>query len=171
MEASSPLGPVHVKPRRDLCIIHNPTAGRRRTRFYDAVAAALEERGCRLTVRETSGPESATELARAAAAEPFEAVVAAGGDGTINEVVNGLAGAPMPLGLIPLGTANVLAAEIGLPRRPESVAAALIEGALRSAYIGRANGRAFAMMAEVGFNAHVVHGIDLGLKRWVGRAA
>ncbi len=163
--------PIVTADRRKLLIIRNPAAGQRRAALYTRTLAALEGRGCRVTIRDTRGPGAAEALAREAAAADFEAIVVAGGDGTVNEVVNGLAGAAMPLGLIPLGTANVLAAEIGWPAAPAAIAEALVAGSVRPVRIGRANGRAFMLMAEIGFNAHVVRNVDLDLKRIVGKAA
>jgi YegS/Rv2252/BmrU family lipid kinase len=158
-------------PRRDLFIIRNPAAGQRRAGLYTRTVAALEGQGCRATVRDTTGPGAAEALAREAAAGDFDAVVVAGGDGTIAEAANGLVGTTMPLGLIPLGTANVLAAEIGWPTAADAIAAALVAGPARPVHIGRANGRAFTLMAEAGFNAHVVRNVNLALKRRVGKAA
>ena len=138
--------PDRAAARRDLLIIRNPAAGQRRAGLYARTLAALEGRGCRVTVRDTTGPGgpgAAEALAREAATGEFEAVVVAGGDGTVNEAVNGLAGAATPLGLIPLGTANVLAAEIGWPASPTAIAEALAAGLVRPVRIGRANGRAF----------------------------
>ena len=95
----------------------------------------------------------------------------AGGDGTINEAVNGLAGARLPLAIVPLGTANVLAAEIGLPTDPRSVARTIALGRPRPISVGVANGRRFLLMAGTGFDAHVVQHVDLALKRRIGKAA
>jgi len=89
-------------------------------------------------------------------------------------VVNGLAGAAgprLPLALLPMGTANVLANEIGLGRDPAAIARGIAEGAARPIALGRANGRRFTMMAGVGFDAHVVAGVDRGLKRLIGKGA
>jgi YegS/Rv2252/BmrU family lipid kinase len=101
-------------------------------------------------------------------------VVAAGGDGTINEVANGLANAPgsvPPLAIIPLGTANVLAQEIGLRGNPRAIARAIAGRARMTVHLGEANGRYFVMMAGVGFDAHVVANVDLTLKRRTGKIA
>ena len=107
-------------------------------------------------------------------AEDCDVVVAAGGDGTINEVANGLANAsgPVPpLAIIPLGTANVLAQEIGLRGNPRAIARAIAGGTRMNVHLGEANGRYFVMMAGVGFDAHVVANVDLTLKRRTGKIA
>lgn len=157
---------------RRLLVIHNPTAGGwlRRRRFA-RVIAALGELGCRVTVRRTEARGDAERFARDARQDAFDLVVAAGGDGTINEVVNGLIGSGLPLGVIPLGTANVFAAEVGLPLTPRAVAATLARGAPVPVHVGRVNGRVFSLMAGAGFDALVVEGVDARLKRLCGKCA
>jgi YegS/Rv2252/BmrU family lipid kinase len=98
-------------------------------------------------------------------------VAACGGDGTVNEVINGLTGRNLALAVIPLGTANVLAEEIGLARDPAKIAATLAHGPIRTVHVGRANGRRFTMMAGIGFDAVVVARVSLKLKKWVGPLA
>lgn len=163
--------------RRRFLVIHNPVAGARRARRLRSVLDALEQRwGAAVTVRATGGRGDAERMARELAPGAFDAVVAAGGDGTINEVVNGLAAragerAPAPLGIVPLGTANVLAHELGLPLDPAGMAAVLAAGAERPVHLGVANGRCFAMMAGTGLDALVVERVDTRLKRLLGKGA
>ncbi len=163
------------RPRR-LCIIFNPAAGWRARRRLRAVLRRLAELGCDIALRDTRGPGDAERLAREAAADAggqggIDVVVAAGGDGTVNEVVAGLAGSDLPLGIIPLGTANVLAAEIGLDAAPAATARVLAQGSARPIYLGVANDRRFTVMAGVGLDARVVRGVNLTLKRWAGKFA
>jgi YegS/Rv2252/BmrU family lipid kinase len=154
-------------------IILNPAAGRSRSsrRRFGRVIAALEGRGCAVVVRRT-GPANgdAERLAREAGPE-FDILVAAGGDGTINAVANGMAAAPRPLALLPLGTANVLAREIGLPRRPELLAELIATGPARPIWPGRVGDRLFLVMASSGFDAETVAAVNPRLKRYVGRLA
>lgn len=162
-------------PRR-LLVIHNPTAGQRGARRLCAVLEVLEQRfGVEATVRATTGRGDAEAMARTVAPGAFDAVVAAGGDGTVNEVVNGLGassdGAPVPLGIVPLGTANVLAHELGLPSDPEGMGAVLAVGQAQPVHLGVANGRCFAMMAGAGFDARVVERVAPRLKRLIGKGA
>jgi diacylglycerol kinase (ATP) len=135
------------------------------------VLAELHALGCALALDETRAPGDAAAYARGIDAETCDAVVAAGGDGTINEVMNGLADSGLPLGIVPLGTANVFAAELGLPRDPRAIAESIAFGRLTPVYCGSANGRRFAMMVGIGFDARVVEGLDLGLKRSFGKGA
>jgi diacylglycerol kinase family enzyme len=101
----------------------------------------------------------------------FDLVIAAGGDGTVNEVINGLAGSCVPLGVIPLGTTNVLATEIGIWHNPDAIVGAVLSPTLRAAWLGDMNGRRFSLMASVGFDAEVVAGVDPRMKRLFGRGA
>ncbi|MEM7444651.1 MAG: diacylglycerol kinase family protein [Pseudomonadota bacterium] len=155
-----------------LLVIRNPTAGQRRSRRFrdglDRLRATIEE----VDVSETAAKGDATRIA--SAAMNVDAVVAAGGDGTINEVISGLIarpGGPLPLGILPLGTANVLANELGLPVAMPAAAATIKQGRLSHIHLGNANGHAFAMMAGVGFDAKVVADLPLGLKRAIGKGA
>jgi diacylglycerol kinase family enzyme len=134
------------------------------------VVAELERLGCTVVVRQTAGAGDAERLARAAEPE-FDLVVAAGGDGTVHEVANGLLGSSRPLGVLPLGTANVLAHELALPRRAKPLAAFLAGAAPRPIWPGRIGGRLFVCMLGIGFDAHVVARVDLGLKQRFGRLA
>jgi len=105
-------------------------------------------------------------------AEPdFDVVVAAGGDGTVNAVLNGLAENPRPLGVLPLGTANVLASEIELPRDIEALATLIANGSPQPVWPGRVGNRLFLTMAGIGFDAEVVAAVDPSLKRRIGRLA
>jgi diacylglycerol kinase family enzyme len=133
--------------------------------------------GVRLEIEETRRPGHAASLASAAVAAGHSLVVAAGGDGTIAEVANGLAGSGCRLGVIPLGTANVLARELGLPFDPRAVAAALAFGRTIPVWPGMIHhdgevaSRLFVQMVGAGFDAQVVHGLDPMLKRALGRTA
>lgn len=160
-----------MRTRHRFLIVHNPIAGRRRRALLRAVVRQLESRGCTVTGRETSAAGDGEALARAAAPDEFDLVAAAGGDGTVNEVANGLAGSALPLGLIPVGTANVLAVEIGLPADARAIAAILIEAPLRRIYPGRLNGRRFVLMAGIGLDAEAVASVNPLLKRLWGHGA
>lgn len=157
-------------------IVFNPAAGAGRRRHLSRALSALLARGLRPDLAETSGPGDAAALARAAALRGVEVVVAAGGDGTIAEVASGLAGSGAALGVLPLGTANVLAWELGLPRSADGAASVLAAGrwATLSPGLARfADGRQrlFVQMLGAGFDAAVVAHLDLALKRRIGRTA
>ncbi len=158
-----------------MLIIFNPFAGRRRIALLWRVLDMLMHNGVKLEVVETEHPGHAIELAREAAREGRGMVVAAGGDGTIAEVANGLIGSATALGVIPLGTANVLAKEYGLPSSPRAVANMLAYKRVRPLWPGVAKlpGRdhVFVQMAGFGFDGAVVHGLPPLLKRAIGRGA
>jgi diacylglycerol kinase family enzyme len=155
-----------------MLIVFNPVAGsRRRSRLLRAMALLPAAR-----LAETAGPGHAEALARAAALAGEDCVVAAGGDGTIAEVAAGLLGHATALGILPLGTANVLSLELGLPHAPEAAAWVLLAGRAVPLWPGIARfadgrTRLFVQMLGAGFDAEVVRLLDTRLKRAVGRAA
>ena len=158
-------------------VVVNPTAGRRRGKFLQRVLAGLAARHVPHDVAETAAVGHARRIA-AELPRTTRTIVAAGGDGTINEVLNGLAaggatGDPPPdLALVPLGTANVLAAEIGLTGlSPQQISDTIVEGQRRNIFLGRADDHYFAQMCGVGFDAHVVANVNLRLKRRVKKLA
>src|SRR5580700_10859761 len=158
-----------------MVIVFNPVAGRRRAHLLWRVLDVLVANGVRLELAETCRSGHAEALALEAVRRGEKMVVAAGGDGTIAEVANGLMGTGARLGVIPLGTANVLAHELALPFAPRAVAAALAFGRTRTLWPGVARGaegsRLFVQMLGVGFDAQVVHRLSLPLKRVLGRGA
>ena len=158
-----------------MLVIYNPAAGRRCARLLWHVLDVLANNGLRIEVAETKHAGDATAYAQAAAVAGVSLVVAAGGDGTIAEVANGLAGSEARLGIIPLGTANVLAHELGLHGSARDVAAALAFGRQSRLWPGQVQtkegSRLFVQMLGVGFDAQVVHRLPHALKRRLGRAS
>ena len=165
-----PVSPL-IPTRRRICVIYNPTAGGRRRRRFESVLALLAAEGCAVTLLETGARGDAEDFARGIDEAAFDAVAAAGGDGTINEIINGLGPKNLPLALVPLGTANVLAAEIGLAANPRAIVESIVRGEVLPVYLGIINARRFAMMAGIGFDARVVAHVDLRLKRALGKGA
>ncbi len=157
-------------------VIYNPTAGRRRRRKLDAALAVLRARGVEVRLAETAGPDDPEAMARDAE-DDVSLVVVAGGDGTIKGAVEGLvargaAGRTVPpLGVLPLGTANVLAGELGLPADAADAAGVLADGVTADIHLGYADGRCFLIMVGVGFDASVVARIRPSMKRLLGKAA
>jgi len=151
-------------------MILNPVAGRKKESLVDRVITQLRE-NFSLTIVKTTMKTSGTALAEAALAEQTDLVIAAGGDGTIAEVINGLATSDTPLAIIPLGTANVLALELGIATDPLQAAADLREAQPRTIALGNINGHYFSLMAGVGLDARAVQYIEenLALKRSWGR--
>ncbi len=161
-----------------LLLIVNPTAGRRRRGLAEAVAARVRAAGWTVDVVQTQAAGDARRLAETCDARRYPVIAVAGGDGTINEVINGLAGRSdetPAVGIVPLGTANVLAHELGLGFSAAAVARTVTAGRALSVQPGEAvNGtetRCFSLMAGAGFDAKVVAGVSAPLKRRLGRAA
>src|SRR5688572_19923024 len=128
---------------RTLLLIRNPTAGRRRRGLVDAVVRHVRAEGWIVDLVDTAARGDARRLAETCDADRYAVIAVAGGDGTINEVLNGLArrgdGAP-PLAIVPLGTANVLAHELGLDFKAAALAQTMMSGRAVLVHPGEASG-------------------------------
>jgi diacylglycerol kinase (ATP) len=167
---------------RNALLIHNPNAGNGgsgRRQMLDEARRIFSFAGIEAELTETRGPGDATEMAHRASAEGRQLVIACGGDGTLNEVVNGLAtqqnGHRVPLALLPGGTANVLAKELDLPWDIPSAAEKLVHGEIKDIALGLATPleepekkRYFLSVAGSGPDGMIVYAIDLDLKARVG---
>jgi diacylglycerol kinase family enzyme len=161
-----------------ISLIYNPIAGslRRRPELTQRATEWLAPLGeVRLTP--TTGPETAGVLARQAVADGATAVVVFGGDGTINEVANGMIGGAVPLGVLPGGTANVLCVEMGLGTNPEKAAKRLVSESepvrIAAGKMTRPDGysRHFLIMAGIGLDAMVVDEVNQTVKKHLGKVA
>ena len=124
-----------------------------------------------VTLLPTTGPGTATELARHAVRQGADLIVVCGGDGTINEVVCGMARSRIPMAVLPSGTANVLARELNLPRRIGAAARAIPSSTPRRLALGLAGNRYFLLMAGVGLDAQVIRKLEPGWKHRLGIAS
>lgn len=154
-----------------ILVIHNPASGGSGGPRFGRVLAALTAAEAEVDVHATTRRGDAEAIARQRSGEGFDVIVAAGGDGTIAEVANGLDEGAPPLGIIALGTANVFAAELGLPHSSHGIARVILHGMPRPVFAGRANGRRFLLMAGAGLDAEVVAGVDPAFKRRFGKWA
>jgi len=160
-----------VKPR--MALIVNPRATTVSARLKKLLAYALTGR-YEVEALETEAPNHATTLARVAAAEDFDVVVAFGGDGTVNEVANGLAGSAAPLAILPGGCTNVVCRMLGIPNdvidATEHLLAIADELTPRAVDLGQVNGRYFVSSAGVGLDADTTRWVDehAHLKRRAG---
>lgn len=159
--------PVAARAR----IIANPTSGS----VTEAVLRDLRETAKWLTaqglpaeLRLTARPGHATDLAREATEAGLEMVVAAGGDGTVNDVIQALAGHTTALGVLPVGTVNVWAREMGIGLTLAEARETLLRGSLRQVDLGRAGKRYFLMMAGIGFDAEVARRVERGTLKRIG---
>jgi diacylglycerol kinase (ATP) len=154
-------------------LIVNPTSGAWNVqRELPAVLLHLEDHGWRTSLHLTTRAGEATELARQARDDGLDAVLVVGGDGTINEVINGLAESSVALGVLPGGTGNVWAKELGLPTRsPRHLSPlldsikALVPGTIRRIDLGRANGRYFLQWTGLGLDAEVTYAMEPRTRR------
>ncbi len=155
-------------------IIANPTSGTIKLpgvmRELEETAAWLTERGLPTELSLTERPGHAQVLAREATEQGMELVIAAGGDGTINDIIQSLAGHTTALGVLPVGTVNVWARETGIPLNLHEARNVLLHGARRRVDLGRANARYFLLMAGIGLDAEATRRVEqsrlkrLGLK-------
>ena len=161
-------------------LISNPKTGRyasRRLRPIQQTVSQLKSLGVDVELKLTTRAHEATELAYRAARNGSSDVYVAGGDGTINEVIQGLAGTKARLGIIPRGTANVLARELGLPLDEQEAAVVAARGKSRRIHLGLAIdetnnvSRHFALMAGIGLDASIVRRVQPSLKKRIGRGA
>jgi len=164
---------------RKATLISNPKTGRYASRRLpiDKLASQLESLGVTVDLRLTGGPGEATQIASRAARNGGGDVIVAGGDGTINEAIQGLAGTKARLAIIPRGTANVLARELGLPLDEEQAVIIAAQGKSRQIYLGLAidetthERRHFVLMAGIGLDASVVRRVQPSLKKRIGKGA
>jgi YegS/Rv2252/BmrU family lipid kinase len=150
-------------------LIHNPAS--RGCMGADALERALARvraAGWTCELRATEGSGHATDLAREAAAAGVDVALVNGGDGTINEAVQGLAHTATALAVVPGGTANVWAKEIRVSRKPDDAVRAMLSGVRHRVDLGRAGDRYFLLMAGVGFDGLIVPRVSAPMKRRLG---
>lgn len=169
---------------QDALLIYNPTSGRKRHRRFaeiEQAARILKDAGIRTELAPTSSPLAARDIAKLAVNQRRGMIIACGGDGTVNEVLNGMAGSDVPLALLPAGTANILAKEIGIPWDIPHAARLIPSGVVKRIAIGVAlapegkdrpeippEGRYFLCVGGAGPDGAIVNGVHSGLKKQAG---
>jgi len=154
--------------RRSLFLIFNPTAGgKRRDKLAQLIGLAQLD-GDTVELGETKHAGHATQLAGTQAAQSSDVILVAGGDGTVNEVINGLPADSKPIGFAPFGTANVLAYELDYPGNFKRRMLSLLDGSPRPVQLAQANGQKIMLMASVGLDSLAVAGVDHNLKNRIG---
>lgn len=165
---------------RHAFVIYNRSArglDRLGTEQIDIAIGALREDGHDVTYVATRGPGSAIDIARECVRQGADLILTAGGDGTVNEAANGAIHAAVPLGVLPAGTANILANELGITGPIEAVARQVKDWVPRRISVGRltadggASRRYFLMVAGVGLDAHILVQVDPEVKRAQGKVA
>lgn len=157
--------------RHLMAIFNSHSGGGGYRRDLPLILDSLRGLGYDVEERETAGVGDATRLAREAVEQGLDLVCAIGGDGTVNETINGLAGAEVPLAIVPTGTVNVLAMELGIPLDPPDAVKLLEVGTVSWIDLGLAGDRYFALMAGVGMDAAVVASLNPVLKKAFKEAA
>ena len=167
----------------DAVIIYNPASGRRRHKRLQDIEAAigvLKDAGITAEAIATEHAGSATELARKAVRDGRQLVIVCGGDGTINEAVNGLAGSRVPMAVLPAGTANILAKELGIPWNIPRAAGLIARGRLVRVALGEiawskdstdgsvSKTRYFLCLGGAGPDGAIVHGVNAAKKLRMG---
>jgi diacylglycerol kinase (ATP) len=153
-------------------LIYNAAAGTARQGAVTDIVQRLEAVGCHVTRSvATTATTARAEAADAARSGAFDALVACGGDGTIRQAAAAAIGTSCPVGAVMLGTGNVLAHELKLPRKPAALVAMLLNGPAPPVELGRANGDPFLLMAGVGFDGRVIGHLDQRLKQNLAKAA
>lgn len=153
-------------------IIINPAAGKQQVNwFLRGAKNTLNRLKIKYEYRITDSPRHATRLAEEAVRKKFDIILAAGGDGTINEVINGIADSDCVLGVIPLGTVNILAMELGIPLHPMRALNLIMEGRVGTIDLGRANNRYFVLMTACGIDSYTIYRVNVKLKKYIGAFA
>jgi len=158
--------------RRRFALVFNSTAGVAIPRLLDGVIGRLRQSKAEVfQVPARNSAEASERVADLARRDACDAVIAAGGDGTFRAVATGAAGTRLPVGLVPLGTGNVLANEIGLKKSAPALAQVLLTGEQIETRGGLANGEPFFLMLGAGFDARIVSKLNYRTKRAFGRGA
>lgn len=154
-----------------LPLIYNAGAGGRGGDMGPQLIRNMRQAGAGVELLPTGGRGEAIAIAREVAAAGAGRLAVAGGDGTINEAINGIAGSDTELAIIPTGTANILALELEIPMQMDKACALAVRGNSVTVDLGLAGQRYFALMAGAGFDALVIKNINPVLKRTIRRAA
>ena len=168
---------------RKAALLYNPLSGRRRGRRQQDVEIALgvlRDAGIEVSVAATRSAKDATEQTRQAVAESCEAVFACGGDGTVHDVLQGLVGTSIALGIIPLGTGNALAHDLRLPLSPADAARTLLTATPRRIAVGQVTyqdfsgeqgSKYFTVALGIGVDAHLFYKLNPLMKLRLGMGA
>src|ERR1700722_9046222 len=166
---------------RKATILFNPNSGRpKRDAELNHAIGVIQSAGVRTELTVCRSSQEATDNTRCAVADGSDTVFACGGDGTIHDIIQGLAGTPVALAILPFGTANALAHDLKLPFRPSEAARAAVNGSVRRIPLGRVEyedfqgkqaARYFTVAAGIGVDAHLFYKLTADLKNRSGMAA
>ncbi len=165
--------------KSSIVLICNPVAKGLSGKKIERASHFLKSRGYHVEVFFTEKKGHAIYLAQEAVKKLPYLIVAAGGDGTFNEVINGIAGSEVPMAILPLGTTNVLAKELNIPEHIDGALEVAITGSPKTISLGKIAAarhlapetRYFALMAGIGFDGEAVFGVNETLKKFSGKGA
>ena len=165
--------------KSSIFLINNPEAKKSSERKIMLASRFLKSRGYKVEVFFTTHRGHAESIAREAIDKSPSLIIAAGGDGTFNEVVNGIAGSEAPMAILPLGTTNVLAKELGIPENVEGAMEIAVGRTPKTVSLGKIVItrhsslviRHFCLMAGLGFDGEAVFGINEAFKKFSGKGA
>jgi len=154
---------------REILFIVNPTSHNlpKRSTLL-AINAWLHQQGWQAAWEETQRPGQAIGMAARAAEARLPLIFVVGGDGTLNEAANGLVGSETALAMVPAGTVNVWARDVGIPLNSQKAVQACLEGERRLVDLGRAGDRYFLLMAGYGLDGYIAHNVSMRAKRYLG---
>ncbi len=153
-------------------LIYNPNSGQIWNPFNpDIVKDFLSNKGWDITISKTESQGDGTKIAQQSVKDKFDVVIVAGGDGTINEVIQSLAGSNTKLAILPVGTTNVLARELKIPLNFQDALLLIPDSNVVNFDLGVINGRYFILMAGIGFDAQLVNEVDSNFKKLTGIVA
>ena len=168
---------------RKAVVLHNPSAGKRserRRKEVEAVVSVLRAGGVEVLAEATQGAAESAEQANQAVARGCDTVLACGGDGTVHNILQGLVGTQAALGVIPLGTGNVIAHDLRLPLSPVAAARTVLSARPRRVAVGKVefldasggtSSRHFLAVCGIGVDAHLFYKLDVALKSRMGMAS
>lgn len=155
-----------------IAVIYNPVAGSgKRSNRAQRLIDELRAQGHQISVYQTGKPGDATDLAQQAISDGAETVVAVGGDGTVNEVIQGMVGSEVPMAVYPAGTTNVWCKQVRMPSNPRRAVKVIAAAPRQKIDLGRANDRYFLLMTGIGLDGEITQAVDLRLKKKIGKAA
>ena len=165
--------------KSSVIIINNPVAKRASKRKVQIAFRYLKSRGYDVEVISTERKGHAEYIAKEAIKKVPSLIIAAGGDGTFNEVINGIAGSEVPMAILPLGTTNVLAKEIGVPENMKGAIDFALSKTPRNIFLGKITivkktlpiTRYFILMAGIGYDGETVFGLNERLKKISGKGS
>ncbi|MBU1078179.1 MAG: diacylglycerol kinase family lipid kinase [Spirochaetes bacterium] len=158
---------------RSAYVIINPAAGKMQiNKFLNLSKSYFKKYKIKYEYSLTASQGDASRLAHKAVQDKYDIVFAAGGDGTVNEVANGImSSSKTVLGIIPLGTVNILSLELNIPQNPLKALDLIFEGRVNNIDIGKANDKYFVLMAGCGFDSYAIYRVNLKLKKYLGAIA